>query len=46
MRYKLAILVVALSAMVATVAACGGTETVVETVVVERVITAAPERVV
>ena len=46
MKYKLAILVVALSAMVATVAACGGTETVVETVVVERVITQAPERVV
>ncbi len=46
MKYKLAILVVALSAMVATVAACGGTETVVQTVVVERVITQAPERVV
>ena len=46
MRYNLATLVVALSAMVATVVACGGTETVVETVVVERVITAAPERVV
>ena len=46
MKYKLAILVVALSAMVATVAACGGTETVVQTVVVERVITQAPERIV
>ena len=32
MKYKLAILTVALSAVVAAVAACGGTETVVETV--------------
>ncbi len=39
-------LVMVISAVLAFAIACGGTETVVETVVVERVITAAPERVV
>ena len=46
MRYWLTSLVVALSVMVVAVASCGGTETVVETVVVERVITQEPEHVV
>ncbi len=46
MKYKLTALVVALTAMAIAAVACGGTETVVETVVVERVITQAPERIV
>ena len=39
-------LLIVIAAVLAFAIACGGTETVVETVVVERVITQAPERVV
>ena len=39
-------LLVVIAAVLAFAIACGSTETVVETVVVERVITQAPERVV
>ena len=39
-------LVVVIASVLAFAVACGGTETVIETVIVERVVTQAPERIV